>query len=60
MANARWRRERAFRARLAAMEEERRRRLVVILRDNSTGEERVFPYSDVVGLQVRAAAESEF
>ena len=46
--------------RLAEMEEERKRRLVVILRDNDTGEERVFPYSDQFPYLVRAAAQTEF
>lgn len=60
LAKARWAKDRAMRNRLAEMEEDRRRRLVVILRDNDTGEEKVFPYSDMFPYQVRAAAEGEF
>jgi hypothetical protein len=60
LANVRWSQDRERRLRLAEMEEERKRRLVVILRDNDTGEERVFPYSDQFPYLVRAAAQTEF
>ena len=60
MANARWRHDRERRERLAEMELSRRNRLVVILRDNSTGEERTFPWDETVFARLRSAAESEF
>jgi hypothetical protein len=40
-----------------AMERERRENLVVILRDNRTGEERVFPWDDSVYARLRYHAE---
>ena len=49
--------DRARRERLMAMEVERRENLVVILRDNRTGEERVFPWDDNVHARVRYFAE---
>jgi hypothetical protein len=51
--------DRARRERLMEMEmeKERRENLVVILRDNRTGEERVFPWGDGVCARVRYFAE---
>jgi hypothetical protein len=49
--------DRARRERLMEMEKERRENLVVILRDNRTGEERVFPWDDGVCARVRYFAE---
>jgi len=57
MANRRWEMDRARRERLMEMEKERRENLVVILRDNRTGEERVFPWGDGVCARVRYFAE---
>ena len=56
-ANRRWELDRARRDRLAQMEKERQENLVVILRDNRTGEERVFPYDRDVWGRVRYFAE---
>lgn len=58
MANRRWELDRAMRSRLANQELERRKRLVVILRDNSTGEERVIPWNDETFHRLRSFAES--
>jgi len=59
-ANARWSKDREIRSRIAAQEMERRKNLVVILRDNRTGEERVFPYDALFAARVRVAAGSEW
>lgn len=60
MANASWKKDRERRDRIAEMEASRRSRLVVILRDNSTGEERVFPWDGCVFARLQSAAETEF
>ncbi len=57
MANIRWERDRARRSRLREMEKARRQRLVVILRDTSTGEERVVPYGPEMYSRLRYLAE---
>lgn len=57
MENRRWEMDRERRQRLAEMEASRRKRLVVILRDTSTGEERVLPWDEHVFWRLRHLAE---
>jgi len=59
-ANARWKKDRERRERLADQERDRMRHLVVILRDNRTGEERVSPYDRLFAIRVKNWAESEW